>query len=142
MTRVTDDKTESHKDEDLVQGLGQGLGLSDSHSLWLCSSVAMVTHREEGTAEADGCDLVFVPGDELPCDMRIPSDKQDKLHGCLEHLFNQVGPVSHCALDHAHYPGVGGTLWVPGPSWTHGSFLSLGGLHPCSAQGPCDEQGI
>lgn len=30
-------------------------------------------------------------GDELPCDMRIPSDKQDKLHGCLEHLFNQVG---------------------------------------------------
>lgn len=25
-------------------------------------------------------------GDELPCDMRIPSDKQDKLHGCLEHL--------------------------------------------------------
>ncbi|TMS16465.1 Phosphatidylinositol 3,4,5-trisphosphate-dependent Rac exchanger 1 protein [Larimichthys crocea] len=28
-------------------------------------------------------------GDELPCDMRIPSDKQDKLHGCLEHLFNQ-----------------------------------------------------
>lgn len=22
--------------------------------------------------------------------MRIPSDKQDKLHGCLEHLFNQV----------------------------------------------------
>uniref|UniRef100_A0A670XTK2 Phosphatidylinositol 3,4,5-trisphosphate-dependent Rac exchanger 1 protein n=1 Tax=Pseudonaja textilis TaxID=8673 RepID=A0A670XTK2_PSETE len=29
-------------------------------------------------------------GDELPSDMRIPSDKQDKLHGCLEHLFNQV----------------------------------------------------
>uniref|UniRef100_A0A674BQA6 Phosphatidylinositol-3,4,5-trisphosphate dependent Rac exchange factor 1 n=1 Tax=Salmo trutta TaxID=8032 RepID=A0A674BQA6_SALTR len=28
-------------------------------------------------------------GDELPCDMSIPSDKQDKLHGCLEHLFNQ-----------------------------------------------------
>uniref|UniRef100_A0A4W5KIV4 Phosphatidylinositol-3,4,5-trisphosphate dependent Rac exchange factor 1 n=1 Tax=Hucho hucho TaxID=62062 RepID=A0A4W5KIV4_9TELE len=26
-------------------------------------------------------------GDELPYD--IPSDKQDKLHGCLEHLFNQ-----------------------------------------------------
>uniref|UniRef100_A0A6I8N9I9 Phosphatidylinositol 3,4,5-trisphosphate-dependent Rac exchanger 1 protein n=1 Tax=Ornithorhynchus anatinus TaxID=9258 RepID=A0A6I8N9I9_ORNAN len=25
-----------------------------------------------------------------PCDMRISSDKQDKLHGCLEHLFNQV----------------------------------------------------
>jgi len=22
--------------------------------------------------------------------MRIPLDKQDKLHGCLEHLFNQV----------------------------------------------------
>uniref|UniRef100_A0A663MZX9 Phosphatidylinositol-3,4,5-trisphosphate dependent Rac exchange factor 1 n=1 Tax=Athene cunicularia TaxID=194338 RepID=A0A663MZX9_ATHCN len=29
-------------------------------------------------------------GDELPSDMRIPLDKQDKLHGCLEHLFNQV----------------------------------------------------
>uniref|UniRef100_A0A8C7IUN3 Phosphatidylinositol 3,4,5-trisphosphate-dependent Rac exchanger 2 protein n=1 Tax=Oncorhynchus kisutch TaxID=8019 RepID=A0A8C7IUN3_ONCKI len=29
-------------------------------------------------------------GDELPCDMSIPSDKQDKLHGCLEHLFNQM----------------------------------------------------
>lgn len=51
-------------------------------------------------AEVDiqGCDfcsliclLLFgLPGDELPCDMRIPSDKQDKLHGCLEHLFNQV----------------------------------------------------
>ncbi|XP_054960960.1 phosphatidylinositol 3,4,5-trisphosphate-dependent Rac exchanger 1 protein isoform X3 [Pan paniscus] len=33
-------------------------------------------------------------GDELPCDMRIPSDKQDKLHGCLEHLFNQVDSIS------------------------------------------------
>ena len=32
-------------------------------------------------------------GDELPWDMRIPSDKQDKLHGCLEHLFNQVTPL-------------------------------------------------
>uniref|UniRef100_A0A8C0UHY8 Phosphatidylinositol-3,4,5-trisphosphate dependent Rac exchange factor 1 n=1 Tax=Cyanistes caeruleus TaxID=156563 RepID=A0A8C0UHY8_CYACU len=29
-------------------------------------------------------------GDELPNDMRIPLDKQDKLHGCLEHLFNQM----------------------------------------------------
>ncbi|XP_077568493.1 phosphatidylinositol 3,4,5-trisphosphate-dependent Rac exchanger 1 protein isoform X2 [Stigmatopora nigra] len=36
-------------------------------------------------------------GDELPCDMRIPSDKQDKLHGCLEHLFNQVDSIN-CLL--------------------------------------------
>ncbi|XP_023185695.1 phosphatidylinositol 3,4,5-trisphosphate-dependent Rac exchanger 1 protein isoform X1 [Xiphophorus maculatus] len=36
-------------------------------------------------------------GDELPCDMRIPSDKQDKLHGCLEHLFNQVESIN-CLL--------------------------------------------
>ncbi|KAG8002889.1 Phosphatidylinositol 3 [Nibea albiflora] len=36
-------------------------------------------------------------GDELPCDMRIPSDKQDKLHGCLEHLFNQT---KHFYSDH------------------------------------------
>ncbi|XP_061623647.1 phosphatidylinositol 3,4,5-trisphosphate-dependent Rac exchanger 1 protein [Phyllopteryx taeniolatus] len=36
-------------------------------------------------------------GDELPCDMRIPSDKQDKLHGCLEHLFNQVDSIT-CLL--------------------------------------------
>lgn len=34
--------------------------------------------------------VLWLLGDELPCDMRIPSDKQDKLHGCLEHLFNQV----------------------------------------------------
>lgn len=34
--------------------------------------------------------LFCFPGDELPCDMQIPLDKQDKLHGCLEHLFNQV----------------------------------------------------
>ncbi|XP_012690470.2 phosphatidylinositol 3,4,5-trisphosphate-dependent Rac exchanger 1 protein [Clupea harengus] len=33
-------------------------------------------------------------GDELPCDMRIPVDKQDKLHGCLEHLFNQVDSIN------------------------------------------------
>uniref|UniRef100_A0A3Q3X3A5 Phosphatidylinositol 3,4,5-trisphosphate-dependent Rac exchanger 2 protein n=1 Tax=Mola mola TaxID=94237 RepID=A0A3Q3X3A5_MOLML len=33
-------------------------------------------------------------GDELPCDMRIPSDQQDKLHGCLEHLFNQVDSIN------------------------------------------------
>ncbi|XP_056279866.1 phosphatidylinositol 3,4,5-trisphosphate-dependent Rac exchanger 1 protein isoform X1 [Pseudoliparis swirei] len=33
-------------------------------------------------------------GDELPCDIRIPSDKQDKLHGCLEHLFNQVDSIN------------------------------------------------
>uniref|UniRef100_A0A3Q2T4K7 Phosphatidylinositol-3,4,5-trisphosphate dependent Rac exchange factor 1 n=1 Tax=Fundulus heteroclitus TaxID=8078 RepID=A0A3Q2T4K7_FUNHE len=36
-------------------------------------------------------------GDELPCDMRIPFDKQDKLHGCLEHLFNQVESIN-CLL--------------------------------------------
>uniref|UniRef100_A0A8C6UY05 Phosphatidylinositol-3,4,5-trisphosphate-dependent Rac exchange factor 1 n=1 Tax=Neogobius melanostomus TaxID=47308 RepID=A0A8C6UY05_9GOBI len=34
-------------------------------------------------------------GDELPCDMRISSDKQDKLHGCLEHLFNQVDSINN-----------------------------------------------
>ncbi|XP_032623236.1 phosphatidylinositol 3,4,5-trisphosphate-dependent Rac exchanger 1 protein isoform X3 [Chelonoidis abingdonii] len=33
-------------------------------------------------------------GDELPSDMRIPLDKQDKLHGCLEHLFNQVDAIN------------------------------------------------
>uniref|UniRef100_A0A8C8SH65 Phosphatidylinositol 3,4,5-trisphosphate-dependent Rac exchanger 1 protein n=1 Tax=Pelusios castaneus TaxID=367368 RepID=A0A8C8SH65_9SAUR len=33
-------------------------------------------------------------GDELPTDMRISSDKQDKLHGCLEHLFNQVETIN------------------------------------------------
>lgn len=39
--------------------------------------------------------LLFSPlGDELPNDMRIPSDKQDKLHGCLEHLFNQVSDTN------------------------------------------------
>uniref|UniRef100_A0A8C9PGT2 Phosphatidylinositol-3,4,5-trisphosphate dependent Rac exchange factor 1 n=1 Tax=Spermophilus dauricus TaxID=99837 RepID=A0A8C9PGT2_SPEDA len=52
-------------------------------------------------------------GDELPCDMRIPSDKQDKLHGCLEHLFNQVdaintllkGPVMGRAFEETrHFP--------------------------------------
>ncbi|KFO35890.1 Phosphatidylinositol 3,4,5-trisphosphate-dependent Rac exchanger 1 protein [Fukomys damarensis] len=52
-------------------------------------------------------------GDELPCDMRIPSDKQDKLHGCLEHLFNQVdsintllkGPVMSRAFEETkHFP--------------------------------------
>ncbi|KAG8519617.1 Phosphatidylinositol 3,4,5-trisphosphate-dependent Rac exchanger 1 protein, partial [Galemys pyrenaicus] len=52
-------------------------------------------------------------GDELPCDMRIPSDKQDKLHGCLEHLFNQVdsihallkGPVMSKAFEETkHFP--------------------------------------
>eukprot|EP00064_Thunnus_orientalis_P011167 superscaffoldBa00001584_g11197 len=50
-------------------------------------------------------------GDELPCDMRIPSDKQDKLHGCLEHLFNQVdsinvllkGPVMTKACEETKY---------------------------------------
>ena len=47
---------------------------------------------------ADGHGAFFVLGDELPCDMRIPSDKQDKLHGCLEHLFNQVGPLPHLCL--------------------------------------------
>uniref|UniRef100_W5M0B2 Phosphatidylinositol-3,4,5-trisphosphate dependent Rac exchange factor 1 n=1 Tax=Lepisosteus oculatus TaxID=7918 RepID=W5M0B2_LEPOC len=34
-------------------------------------------------------------GDELPCDMRISLDKQDKLHGCLEHLFNQVDSINN-----------------------------------------------
>ncbi|XP_034269718.1 phosphatidylinositol 3,4,5-trisphosphate-dependent Rac exchanger 1 protein isoform X2 [Pantherophis guttatus] len=52
-------------------------------------------------------------GDELPSDMRIPSDKQDKLHGCLEHLFNQVdainvllkGPVISKAFEETkHFP--------------------------------------
>ncbi|KAJ8260075.1 hypothetical protein GJAV_G00176780 [Gymnothorax javanicus] len=33
-------------------------------------------------------------GDELPCDMRISVEKQDKLHGCLEHLFNQVDSIN------------------------------------------------
>ncbi|XP_043945866.1 phosphatidylinositol 3,4,5-trisphosphate-dependent Rac exchanger 1 protein [Protopterus annectens] len=39
-------------------------------------------------------------GDELPCDMRIPSDKQDKLHGCLEHLFNQVDAINALLRGH------------------------------------------
>uniref|UniRef100_A0A8C7MTS1 Phosphatidylinositol-3,4,5-trisphosphate dependent Rac exchange factor 1 n=1 Tax=Oncorhynchus kisutch TaxID=8019 RepID=A0A8C7MTS1_ONCKI len=43
-------------------------------------------------------------GDELPCDMSIPSDKQDKLHGCLEHLFNQFRHTEdwmvHCHIIH------------------------------------------
>ncbi|XP_054946328.1 phosphatidylinositol 3,4,5-trisphosphate-dependent Rac exchanger 1 protein isoform X1 [Physeter macrocephalus] len=43
-------------------------------------------------------------GDELPCDMRIPSDKQDKLHGCLEHLFNQVAPLSQPRPDLEFFP--------------------------------------
>uniref|UniRef100_A0A663N199 Phosphatidylinositol 3,4,5-trisphosphate-dependent Rac exchanger 1 protein n=1 Tax=Athene cunicularia TaxID=194338 RepID=A0A663N199_ATHCN len=52
-------------------------------------------------------------GDELPSDMRIPLDKQDKLHGCLEHLFNQVdainallkGPVITKAFEETkHFP--------------------------------------
>ncbi|GCB77558.1 hypothetical protein scyTo_0019296, partial [Scyliorhinus torazame] len=33
--------------------------------------------------------------DELPCSVRISHDKQDKLHGCLEHLFSQVDAVSN-----------------------------------------------
>ncbi|KAK2110101.1 Phosphatidylinositol-3,4,5-trisphosphate-dependent Rac exchanger 1 protein [Saguinus oedipus] len=62
---------------------------------------------------ADGCGFYLPPGDELPCDMRIPSDKQDKLHGCLEHLFNQVdsinallkGPVMSRAFEETkHFP--------------------------------------
>uniref|UniRef100_A0A8C4JZN6 Phosphatidylinositol 3,4,5-trisphosphate-dependent Rac exchanger 1 protein n=1 Tax=Dromaius novaehollandiae TaxID=8790 RepID=A0A8C4JZN6_DRONO len=52
-------------------------------------------------------------GDELPNDMRIPLDKQDKLHGCLEHLFNQVdainallkGPIISKAFEETkHFP--------------------------------------
>lgn len=42
MACFTDDKTESHRAEDLVRGLGQGLGLSDSHSLRVRGSVAVV----------------------------------------------------------------------------------------------------
>ncbi|XP_060680096.1 phosphatidylinositol 3,4,5-trisphosphate-dependent Rac exchanger 2 protein [Hemiscyllium ocellatum] len=34
-------------------------------------------------------------GDELPCNVHISHDKQDKLHGCLEHLFSQVDAVSN-----------------------------------------------
>ncbi|XP_069777400.1 phosphatidylinositol 3,4,5-trisphosphate-dependent Rac exchanger 2 protein isoform X4 [Narcine bancroftii] len=34
-------------------------------------------------------------GDELPCSVRISRDKQDKLHGCLEHLFSQVDAVAN-----------------------------------------------
>ncbi|XP_059838423.1 phosphatidylinositol 3,4,5-trisphosphate-dependent Rac exchanger 2 protein [Hypanus sabinus] len=34
-------------------------------------------------------------GDELPCSVHISHDKQDKLHGCLEHLFSQVDAVTN-----------------------------------------------
>lgn len=57
---------------------------------------------------ADVYGACFVPGDELPCDMRIPSDKQDKLHGCLEHLFNQVGPLPHLCFGLLISLGLGG----------------------------------
>uniref|UniRef100_A0A671YDR9 Phosphatidylinositol 3,4,5-trisphosphate-dependent Rac exchanger 1 protein n=1 Tax=Sparus aurata TaxID=8175 RepID=A0A671YDR9_SPAAU len=65
-------------------------------------------------------------GDELPCDMRIPSDKQDKLHGCLEHLFNQVdsinsllkGPVMAKAFTHSHFPGFMYTEFRQTEDWT------------------------
>uniref|UniRef100_A0A6I8NDA9 Phosphatidylinositol 3,4,5-trisphosphate-dependent Rac exchanger 2 protein n=1 Tax=Ornithorhynchus anatinus TaxID=9258 RepID=A0A6I8NDA9_ORNAN len=34
-------------------------------------------------------------GDELPLSVRISHDKQDKLHGCLEHLFSQVDSITN-----------------------------------------------
>uniref|UniRef100_A0A7N4PE86 Phosphatidylinositol-3,4,5-trisphosphate dependent Rac exchange factor 2 n=1 Tax=Sarcophilus harrisii TaxID=9305 RepID=A0A7N4PE86_SARHA len=34
-------------------------------------------------------------GDELPLSIRISHDKQDKLHGCLEHLFSQVDSITN-----------------------------------------------
>uniref|UniRef100_A0A4W3GFW6 Phosphatidylinositol-3,4,5-trisphosphate dependent Rac exchange factor 2 n=1 Tax=Callorhinchus milii TaxID=7868 RepID=A0A4W3GFW6_CALMI len=37
-------------------------------------------------------------GDELPCSVRISHDKQDKLHGCLEHLFSQVSQFKPCPV--------------------------------------------
>ncbi|XP_069477256.1 phosphatidylinositol 3,4,5-trisphosphate-dependent Rac exchanger 2 protein [Ambystoma mexicanum] len=56
-------------------------------------------------------------GDELPMNVRISHDKQDKLHNCLEHLFSQVdsisnllrGPVVARAFDQTKYftPGRG-----------------------------------
>lgn len=60
----------------------------------------------EGAGMGDGRGFSLLPGDELPCDMRIPSDKQDKLHGCLEHLFNQVDlrPTRGLALGSSYHP--------------------------------------
>uniref|UniRef100_A0A8C7U2P2 Phosphatidylinositol 3,4,5-trisphosphate-dependent Rac exchanger 1 protein n=1 Tax=Oncorhynchus mykiss TaxID=8022 RepID=A0A8C7U2P2_ONCMY len=55
-------------------------------------------------------------GDELPCDMRISSDKQDKLHGCLEHLFNQVQHLYH-------YPLCNQLQWLCQPT-SHSVFVS------------------
>lgn len=54
--------------------------------------------------------FVWFPGDELPCDMRIPSDKQDKLHGCLEHLFNQVSSLERGRLSDGQLQTAGGKV--------------------------------
>ncbi|XP_023389855.1 phosphatidylinositol 3,4,5-trisphosphate-dependent Rac exchanger 1 protein [Pteropus vampyrus] len=72
-----------------------------------------MSYRDSYRWLVDGYGFFLLPGDELPCDMRIPSDKQDKLHGCLEHLFNQVdsihtllkGPVMSRAFEETrHFP--------------------------------------
>uniref|UniRef100_A0A8D0XWU7 Phosphatidylinositol 3,4,5-trisphosphate-dependent Rac exchanger 2 protein n=1 Tax=Sus scrofa TaxID=9823 RepID=A0A8D0XWU7_PIG len=34
-------------------------------------------------------------GDELPLNVRISHDKQDKIHSCLEHLFSQVDSITN-----------------------------------------------
>ncbi|XP_059758404.1 phosphatidylinositol 3,4,5-trisphosphate-dependent Rac exchanger 2 protein isoform X5 [Balaenoptera ricei] len=34
-------------------------------------------------------------GDELPLNVRISRDKQDKIHSCLEHLFSQVDSITN-----------------------------------------------
>uniref|UniRef100_A0A287B6M9 Phosphatidylinositol 3,4,5-trisphosphate-dependent Rac exchanger 1 protein n=1 Tax=Sus scrofa TaxID=9823 RepID=A0A287B6M9_PIG len=77
---------------------------------------------KEAGKVCDGAGVVgdcgfFLPGDELPCDMRIPSDKQDKLHGCLEHLFNQVGPLSQSWPDLEFCPSPLVRTHTPGDPW-------------------------
>lgn len=87
------------------------LDLSDSKSTvgfgaqWLHCLLAKEARKVcDGAGLVDGCGFFLLLGDELPCDMRIPSDKQDKLHGCLEHLFNQVGSLSQPWPDLEFFP--------------------------------------
>jgi hypothetical protein len=134
---------------------------SDSARTWVCEALPLLgfgvcvgtasLRKKLGQGEVEQCSswlrFFLLPGDELPCDMRIPSDKQDKLHGCLEHLFNQVWSWVPAAIAAEFITlGLGCGCQVPqcrGPGATlTQSFLPPGGLHQRATQGTSHEQGV
>uniref|UniRef100_A0A8D1TB67 Phosphatidylinositol 3,4,5-trisphosphate-dependent Rac exchanger 2 protein n=1 Tax=Sus scrofa TaxID=9823 RepID=A0A8D1TB67_PIG len=68
----------------------------ERNSKRVCFNMVGDEQEDSGHDTISKCLVFFLYlGDELPLNVRISHDKQDKIHSCLEHLFSQVDSITN-----------------------------------------------